>query len=310
MLIMSIMNDSLPADVDLNLLQTFITIYETGSITQAAAELNVSQPAVSHGLARLRRRFDDRLFVRESGQMRPTPAATDLFAAVAGPLHEIRHELAGVLGFHPDTTTRLFRIALTDLGEVTLLPLIVRALRSEAPGARLEVVPVNVQQIGRALAVGDVDVGIASTLPPLIEHYEVLFTDHYGCLAPTSLDATDGRISREAFRTMPWATVAPDTGHSLMQREAIAAGMPITPRVVVRSFAALPALVASEGCLAAVPMNAFARMTPRPNVLILEPPYPAPSTDVFLLAAHRQSTHPARRWFVDLVRRAARLPSD
>ncbi len=292
--------------MDLNQLQTFVTIYRHRSITAAARALSLSQPAVSHALNRLRRRFADPLFVRSGSGVRPTTVATALFDAIAQPLQQIALELAGAVDFTPSTSTQRFRIALTDLGETTLLPAIVRLFAIEAPGARLDVLPLDTERIGAALAEGAVDAAVASTHVRGAGRHETLFTDRYGCLAPASLAAPGGRIEEAAFRSMPWAAVAANTGHTMMARAAEAAGMAITPRVTVRSFSALPTLVADQGFLAAVPSDAFAHTPPPSGTQVLDPPYPAPTAEVMLLSARPQTLGPAQRWFLDILRRAAR----
>ncbi|MGO1562189.1 MAG: LysR family transcriptional regulator, partial [Actinomycetaceae bacterium] len=52
------------SDVDLQLLTTFVRVYEARNVTRAAEDLGLSQPTVSHALARLRRQVGDELFVR------------------------------------------------------------------------------------------------------------------------------------------------------------------------------------------------------------------------------------------------------
>src|ERR1700684_3940421 len=61
--------------IDLNLFVVFKAIYERESLTRAAEQLNLSQPAVSHALARLRAIIGDPLFVRSGQRIAPTPAA-------------------------------------------------------------------------------------------------------------------------------------------------------------------------------------------------------------------------------------------
>lgn len=58
--------------VDLNLLLVFEALMEERGVTRAAKRVGLSQPAMSNALARLRRTFDDPLFVRTSEGMSPT----------------------------------------------------------------------------------------------------------------------------------------------------------------------------------------------------------------------------------------------
>ena len=63
------------ARFDLNLLRIFDAIFVKGGVSAAARHLNLSQPAISHALTRLRAQFDDPLFVRQGNGLVPTPAA-------------------------------------------------------------------------------------------------------------------------------------------------------------------------------------------------------------------------------------------
>jgi DNA-binding transcriptional LysR family regulator len=64
--------------IDLVQVRTFVHLYETRSATATAELMHVAQPSVSYTLAKLRRRFDEELFVRTSQGLEPTPAATEL----------------------------------------------------------------------------------------------------------------------------------------------------------------------------------------------------------------------------------------
>ena len=61
--------------LDLNLLIVFETVYKTGSVSEAARVLGMTQPTVSNALARLRDHFSDQLFVRRDRSMKPTARA-------------------------------------------------------------------------------------------------------------------------------------------------------------------------------------------------------------------------------------------
>ena len=76
--------------IDLNLFIVFDAIYCEGNITKAALALNLSQPAVSHSLGKLRNYFDDPLFVRQGNQMRPTAVANNLIADVREALNHLQ----------------------------------------------------------------------------------------------------------------------------------------------------------------------------------------------------------------------------
>ena len=108
-------------DVDLNLLLLFQHLLEDRNISSVARRLDLSQPAVSNALRRLRQAFGDELFVRTAQGMQPTPRAQ-----LAGPVSEALALLAGALqdqdAFDPAASMRRFRVAMTDVGEIHFMP--------------------------------------------------------------------------------------------------------------------------------------------------------------------------------------------
>ncbi|MFJ9991840.1 LysR family transcriptional regulator [Pseudomonas putida] len=68
---------------DLNSLVTFLAVYQACGVSRAAKRLNVTQPAVSNVLGKLRMRFDDPLFVPSGRSVRPTPKAELIAQALA-----------------------------------------------------------------------------------------------------------------------------------------------------------------------------------------------------------------------------------
>ncbi|MBF2951843.1 LysR family transcriptional regulator, partial [Pseudomonas aeruginosa] len=146
--------------IDLNLIRTFVTLYEAGSVTLAAERLFVTQPSVSYALARLRELFDDALFTRTRDGIQPTFVAEQLYGTFRESLTRIEGAVQSVRHFDPATTERRFRIALTDLGEVGFLSLILERLTRDAPFAEVEVLPLQVDEVGAWLSSAKVDAAI------------------------------------------------------------------------------------------------------------------------------------------------------
>ena len=123
--------------VDLNLLPVFEAAYEEGSLSGAARRLSLTQPAVSHALARLRAAFRDDLFVRQSRGVRPTPAADALYARVRESLALVREAVEESRGFDPATSIRRFSVSIPHpLGPLLAVRLMAR-VAAVAPGIEL-----------------------------------------------------------------------------------------------------------------------------------------------------------------------------
>jgi DNA-binding transcriptional LysR family regulator len=123
--------------LDLNLLTLFDTIRRERHVGRAADRLNLSPSAVSHGLARLRRMFDDPLFLKTPKGVVPTARAEEMAPAVAEILTQIRAVMAGSAPFDPATSTRRFVLGAPDAVTSVILPTLIAALQRAAPGIDL-----------------------------------------------------------------------------------------------------------------------------------------------------------------------------
>jgi DNA-binding transcriptional LysR family regulator len=151
--------------IDLNLLVVLETIHAEGGITRAAEKLHLTQPAISHALARLRETFDDPLFVRQGNAMVPTPLARRLIGPVGDALRTLDATFGGLERFDPATSSKRFAIGLRAVMESTVLPSLVQAALAQAPGVELSAVRVDRRRVESDLASGVLDVAIDVLLP-------------------------------------------------------------------------------------------------------------------------------------------------
>ena len=126
-------------NVDLNLLVYLDVLLKERNVTRAAEALGISQPAMSNGLRRLRDLFNDPILVRTSDGMTPTERAEQLQPVVREVLASIEKAVEPSSEFNAAEADRVFRISVSDYTESTLLPHLMRRLRSEAPNITLDV---------------------------------------------------------------------------------------------------------------------------------------------------------------------------
>ena len=117
-------------DLDLNLLRVFHTIYRERSVSAAAEKLNLSQPAISAALRKLRDYTGDALFFRAGNRMTPTRMANALAAPTGRALTILQNSLNAARSFDPSMATRTFRIMINDFFRVVLLPTLVELCRA------------------------------------------------------------------------------------------------------------------------------------------------------------------------------------
>lgn len=145
---------------DLNLLRIFEAVMQDRSVSKAADKLGLSQPAVSNALNRMRRQFDDPLFVRTNSGMEPTAKAEQLAAAVAQGLTTIRAGLSSTTNFDPATSKRRFTLLMTDVGEIAFLPKVLPTLMRLSPGIDLTVAEFGIERYEELLDSGGADLAI------------------------------------------------------------------------------------------------------------------------------------------------------
>lgn len=151
--------------VDLNLFVVFDAIYREGNLTKAAEQLHLSQPAVSHALARLRERFDDPLFERAGKGMTPTPLAKAIVQRVRSALQDLESTLGEGLAFDPADTKRIFTLAARDVMEFTALPPLMAHLQNLAPNLQLRSLRAPRRDMVKQLRVGQIDFAVDVLLP-------------------------------------------------------------------------------------------------------------------------------------------------
>ena len=125
--------------LDLNLLVVLDALLRERSVTRAARELHLSQPAMSASLARLRVFFNDEILVQQGKRMLPTAHAQNLAPLVAQALADIEMRIMGAAIFDPATSQRNFRLCASDYVTVVLLQPLLAELEQSAPGVRIEI---------------------------------------------------------------------------------------------------------------------------------------------------------------------------
>jgi DNA-binding transcriptional LysR family regulator len=169
--------------IDLNLLVVFHHLLLEKRVSRVAQVLAMSQPAVSSALGRLRSTLGDDLFVRTQHGMEPTPYALSLAQPVAVALSDLQEALTVRSAFKPATDARNFVIAMTDVGEMYFLPVLIDELNRNAPAVTLQIVSVTHLTFKEDMASGRIDIAMG-LLPQLQAGFfqQGLFRQKYVCL--------------------------------------------------------------------------------------------------------------------------------
>jgi LysR family transcriptional activator of mexEF-oprN operon len=241
-----------------------------GSVTQAAAHLYLTQPAISAALRRLGTAIGAPLFVRQGRGLALTSRGAQLRASIEPHLQALVDAALVPARFDPATSDRTFRIGLSDPSEMWLLPPLLRVLAREAPHMRIVVVPVQFRTVAAAFAAGlDAAVTVADEMPSSIHRAPLLPSGGFVCLH-------DPRHARFARLT---EKIYFEHEHVIVSYNADLRGVvedtlhkQRTIRVSVPTFASIGALVEGTALLATVPRIVGAqivRMHPKLRVAAL-----------------------------------------
>jgi len=148
------------SSLDLNLFVVFDAIFSEGNVTRAARALNLTQPAVSHALARLRGVFADPLFTRQGNAMMPTPLARSLIGPVRQALKSLAASVQQARAFDPAQSSRLFHIGLRDVLEARILPGLMARVHALAPQVDIASVRADRRELETELAGGGLDLAV------------------------------------------------------------------------------------------------------------------------------------------------------
>ena len=169
-------------DLELKTLRYFIKVVETGSITGAAKQLGISQPAMSNGLRRLRTLFDDPLLIRTSEGMTPTERAGQLEPMLRTVLQDIERAIQPRSDFDAENSQRVFRIMVSDYAESTLVPPLLRRLREEAPNVILDLMtPSDVSFLDVEQGKVDMVINRFDDIPQSF-HQTIVWRDEFCCM--------------------------------------------------------------------------------------------------------------------------------
>jgi DNA-binding transcriptional LysR family regulator len=267
--------------LNLDWLEVFVQIYKTKSVTRAASALGIEQASASIALNKMRHHFEDRLFVRTVEGMIPTPRAQSIYPDLLEALARIGVARGVPAAFSPEQTVREFRISMTDISEIIILPKLLNYLQKVAPRLVIEAEKIS-EETRHRLASGDVDLAVGF-LPNLEAGFyqQSLFEQDFVCLAAKNHARIQGRLTRRTFSNEGHILVSTaGTGHIIVDK--LLAKNKINRRVVLRvpSFLGVARIVAQTDFLVLVPRQLGVALAAQEQVQLLEPPMPLPHYQV------------------------------
>ena len=288
--------------IDLNLLVVLDALLAERHVSRTAIRLNMSQPAVSHALARLRLLFDDPLLIRRGGQLVPTSRALEIAPVLNEALRRMRQVL-GPSEFNPAKEKRTFRLAMSDYGSAVILPGLLQLLRSEAPGIDLVITQSSRQAMLGLVLDGECDLalGVFPNLPEQLEAGQ-LATERFACLADRERMAGRDLLDLEAYLSRPHVLVAMTDGANTEIDTALRAiGHQRRIAVTLPHWGNAPRLIRGTDLVLTVARNALMPFQDDPCLIVFDPPFEIPPFP-FVQAWHeRRGGDPAHLWLRNAI---------
>jgi DNA-binding transcriptional LysR family regulator len=282
---------------DLNLLRVLDALLAESQVSAAARRLNLSQPATSAALTRLRRALDDPILVRDGQRMLPSPLAERIRPGVRSLLREIEQTLSEPATFDATTSRRAFRVLANDYAITVVLAPLLEVLRRRAPGVTMEILPLE-DNFRERLVAGDYDLAIRDrwSLRPA-RNIERLFDEDYLCIARKD----HPRLSRK-----PTLTEFLAEGHVLISPRGRVPGVVDAPlkklhrkrrvAVTLPHFLAGPAIVARTDFVMTIPARIARKFSALYALRIFAPPLRVPGFEVAMAWPTRSEADPAIHW--------------
>jgi DNA-binding transcriptional LysR family regulator len=293
---------------DLNLLLPLKVLLEEGNVTRAGQRLELSQPAMSAALARLRRRFDDELLVRAGRDYELTPFARDLLPEVQHAVRLMGAALQLEDEFDPSTSQRTFRLTMSDYAIAVVHEPLVRMVEAEAPGVSLRIGHLGPESRSSDRVLLDNDAliaplgfGFPGISRPLWRDRMVVMADRH------NPRLADGRLTMSDLADLPHAVGSFGPG-VLTPVDRVFGEHDIQRHVALQVFGFLPLPFVIEGTdMVAVVPEMLARMHLRPGgaVVLVEPPFGEVLLPEGYWFAQDRLSDPAHRWLfsrLDAVR--------
>lgn len=303
--------------IDMNLLVYLDTLLRERSVTRAADQLGISQPAMSNGLRRLRSLFDDPLLIRTSEGMTPTERAQQLEPMLRTVLQDIERAIQPRAEFDAEGSGRVFRIMVSDYAESTLIPPLLRRLRELAPNIILDLMtPSDVSFLDVEQGKVDMVVNRFDDIPQSF-HQTTVWRDEFCCMVSVDnpilenfslknyLQAQHVWVSKTGFGV--GVGVNPADVQRLGWVDEVLGHLGKKRRITVftRHYQAAMLLAEQNDLVVTLPSRAALLQSHNDRLAVKAPPFEIPAIQLKMVWSPLLHHDPAHRWMRRLISEVA-----
>lgn len=297
------------ADFDLNLLVVFDAIYKEKNLTRAGQRLNLSQPAISHSLNRLRNAFDDPLFVRHGYQMEPTPLTEELKENVKKVLELTERTLEDRGAFNPYRSTRTFHIGIQDYPMIVVLPRLIKTLKELAPNVNIRTFHLSMESRKSALEDGKLDmvIGIRQDFGSNI-FQQYLFKDTEVCIVKRDHPVIRDELNLDNYLQAEFIGLSiSDVKQARIDRRLKEIGHKRKIRLTVENEVTIPQLVSRSNYLANIAKLVAREYIPWLPIKALPLPIELEELEFYQYWHDRYQKDPGHNWLRQTIKKACSL---
>lgn len=298
--------------IDLNLLVYLDALLRERNVTRAAEQLNITQPAMSNGLKRLRTLLNDPLLVRTSEGMMPTERALAMQPQIRQILYNIEEAIQPSRTFVAAESERVFRIMISDYAASTLMSPLLNALKEQAPNVTIDLMtPSDVSFHDVENGKVDIAVNRFDALPQSF-HQKLLWQDDFACLL---------RHDHPLIANYTLAEYL-NAGHVWVSKTGFGIGIGMDPndvqklgwvdealnqlghqrriKVFTRNYH-VAMYLAKEGLITTLPSKAAKLYEDSPDLILRKPPFEIPLIELKMIWSPLLQHDDGHRWFRQLV---------
>lgn len=291
--------------LDLNLLPVLVAVADTGSVTEAAKRLYLTQSAVSAALGRLKEAIGEAIVVRHGRGVALTERGARLVAEARPLLDALVQSALQPTRFDPRSSDRVVRLGLSDVADEWLLPRLLRLLEQEAPALRIVASAVQFRTVGEALSARRIDLAVskADELPASVSRQSILRV-HFVCLFDPRFVRLGARPTERSYLAQDHIIVSYNGDLRGIVEDAY--GRERRVRCSVSSFASIGAVVDGSRLVATIPSIVAAQiLAARPHLRAARFPFPHADGSIELLWASAVDGDPACGFVRDAIVRLA-----
>jgi len=284
--------------IDLNLATTFLAIWRHRNVSRAAHALNLSQSAVSGGLARLREQLADPLFVRTRSGMEPTPRAAQIAPILETAVAQMHQAMIPAGRFEPRSMDRTIPVGMSDDYMLACGPALLRRVAAQAPNASIIFRQCNSQTAEAMLEAGEIEIAMvaAPQLKSRTMLHEAIGSSDYLCLADATAIDAPFPLGLDAYVALPHVLVSYSGRSGIVDQVLQSLGRKRKIMAALTQFAALPTFLTGAQAICTLPSHAAIALARTSGLRTCAPPMDMGRYDVRLVWRSDKHADAAHQW--------------